>query len=31
MKEHFGFVKLENLKENDKTIGARVSLVFPLR
>ena len=31
MKEHFGFVKLENIKENDKTIGARVSLVFPLR
>ena len=22
---------IENLKENDKTIGARVSLVFPLR
>lgn len=31
MKDHFGFVKLENLKENDKTIGARVSLVFPLK
>ena len=30
MKEHFGFVRLENLKENSKTIGARVSLVFPL-
>ncbi len=30
MKEYSGFVRLENLEENNKIIGARVSLVFPL-
>lgn len=30
MREHFGFLKLENLEENNKIVGARVSLVFPL-
>lgn len=30
MREHFGFLRLENLEENNKIIGARVTLVFPL-
>ena len=30
MREHFGFLRLENLEENNKIIGARVPLVFPL-
>lgn len=30
MREHFGFLRLENLEENNKNIGARVTLVFPL-
>ena len=30
MLENFGFLKLENLEENNKLVGARVSLVFPL-
>lgn len=30
IREHFGFLRLENLEENNKIIGARVTLVFPL-
>lgn len=30
MREHFEFLRLENLEENNKIIGARVTLVFPL-
>lgn len=30
MREHFGFLRLENLEENNKIIGVRVTLVFPL-
>lgn len=30
MREHFGFLRLENLEENNKIIGARVTLVFSL-
>ena len=30
MREHFGFLRLENLEENNKIIGARVTLVVPL-
>ena len=30
MREHFGFLRLEDLEENNKIIGARVTLVFPL-
>lgn len=30
MREHFGFLRLDNLEENNKIIGARVTLVFPL-
>ena len=30
MREHFGFLRLENLEENNKIRGARVTLVFPL-
>lgn len=30
MREHFGFLRLESLEENNKIIGARVTLVFPL-
>lgn len=30
MREHFGFLRLENLEKNNKIIGARVTLVFPL-